>query len=136
MDFVLPLEAVGPQHRKLVGSKGYSLSVLQRNGFQVPRTWSITTAAYSSFVSPTGIRPRLLMELNRKKLTDLRWEELCSAALRIRSLFASADLPEHLMNQLSGALAEELPERCVMRSSTPGEDSAKTSFAGLHASII
>jgi len=136
MNVILALDAVGPQHRKLVGGKGYSLAMLQRNGFQVPRTWCITTAAYSYFVAKTGIKPRLLMELNRKKFKDLRWEELWDTALRIRSLFAFAGLPQDLVHELSGALADELPERCVVRSSAPGEDSAKTSFAGLHASFV
>lgn len=38
MNVILPLEAVTPQHRKLVGGKAYSLAVLKRNGFLVPRT--------------------------------------------------------------------------------------------------
>ena len=76
------------------------------------------------------------MELNRKKFKDLRWEELWDCALRIRSLFASADIPEDLAASLRSALAAELPERCVVRSSAPGEDSRKTSFAGLHASFV
>ena len=67
MNFILPLDAVSPQHRKVVGGKGYSLAVLKRNGFQVPRTWCISTAAYQHFVLATGLKPRLLMELNRKK---------------------------------------------------------------------
>jgi rifampicin phosphotransferase len=136
MNFILSLDAVSPQHRKVVGGKGYSLAVLKRNGFQVPRTWCITTAAYQHFVSAAGLKPRLLMELNRKKFKDLRWEEIWDCALRIRSLFASADLPEDLVESLKSALAAELPERCVVRSSAPGEDSRKTSFAGLHASFV
>jgi phosphohistidine swiveling domain-containing protein len=136
MNVILPLEAVTSQHRRSVGGKGYSLAVLQRHSFRVPRTWCITTAAYSYFVSATGIKPHLLMELNRKTFKDLRWEELWDAALRIRSLFASVALPEGLVVELKTALAEELPQRCVVRSSAPGEDSAKTSFAGLHASFV
>jgi len=136
MNFILPLDAVSPQHRKVVGGKGYSLAVLKRKGFQVPRTWCITTAAYQHFVSATGLKPRLLMELNRKKFKDLRWEELWDCAFRIRSLFASADIPEDLAASVISALAAELPERCVVRSSAPGEDSRKTSFAGLHASFV
>ncbi|MFZ2087764.1 MAG: PEP/pyruvate-binding domain-containing protein, partial [Desulfobaccales bacterium] len=34
------------------------------------------------------------------------------------------------------ALAPHLPERCVVRSSAPGEDSRQASFAGLHASFV
>jgi phosphoenolpyruvate synthase/pyruvate phosphate dikinase len=74
MNVILPLKAVTHQHRRLVGGKGYSLAALQRHGFKVPRTWCITTAAYSQFVSATGIKPQLLIELNRKKFKDLRWE--------------------------------------------------------------
>ncbi|MEJ2226336.1 MAG: PEP/pyruvate-binding domain-containing protein [Syntrophobacterales bacterium] len=136
MNVILPLEEVNSQHRRLVGGKGYSLAVLKQHGFKVPCTWCITTAAYSQFVSATGIKPHLLMELNRKKFKDLRWEEMWDAALRIRSLFASADLPKDLAVALSTALADELPQRCVVRSSAPGEDSRRTSFAGLHASFI
>jgi phosphoenolpyruvate synthase/pyruvate phosphate dikinase len=136
MNFILPLDAVSLQHRKVVGGKGYSLAVLRQKGFQVPRTWCITTAAYQNFVSATGVKPRLLMELNRKKFKDLRWEELWDSALRIRSLFASAHIPENVVASLKSALAAELPERCVIRSSAPGEDSRKTSFAGLHASFV
>ena len=136
MNYILPLDAVSPQHRKVVGGKGYSLAVLKRKGFQVPRTWCITTAAYQNFISATGLKPRLLMELNRKKFKDLRWEELWDSALRIRSLFASAHIPEDLVTSLRSSLAAELPERCVIRSSAPGEDSRKTSFAGLHASFV
>jgi phosphoenolpyruvate synthase/pyruvate phosphate dikinase len=59
MNFILPLDSVSPQDRKVVGGKGYSLAVLKRNGFQVPRTWCITTAAYLHFVSANGLKPRL-----------------------------------------------------------------------------
>jgi rifampicin phosphotransferase len=136
MNFILPLDAVTPQHRKVVGGKGYALAVLQRHGFSVPRTWCVTTAAYRHFVSATGLKPRLLMELNRKKFADLRWEELWDCALRIRALFAAAEIPAGLAAALQSGLAADLPPRCVVRSSAPGEDSGKTSFAGLHASFV
>ncbi len=136
MTFTMSLDAVGPEHRRLVGGKGFALSVLARQGFTVPRTWCVTTHAYRHFVSANDLRARLLMELHRKKLKDLRWEELWDSSLRIRSLFMKADLPVDLAAALTSSLGPELPERCVVRSSAPGEDSRRTSFAGLHASFV
>ncbi len=136
MNFVLPLDSVGPEHRKLVGGKSYALAVLSRHGFRIPRTWCVTTEAYRHFVSATGLKPRILMELNRKKFKDLRWEELWDSSLRIRSLFAKTAMPPDLAASLASTLGPELPERCVVRSSAPGEDSRRASFAGLHASFV
>jgi pyruvate,water dikinase len=135
MNFILPLEEVSPQHRKVVGGKGYSLAVLKRNGFQVPPTGCITTAAYLH--SPaTGLNPACPHGAQPQEIQRLALEELWDCALRIRSLFASSDIPEDLAASLRSALAAELPGRCVVRSSAPGEDSRKTSFAGLHASFV
>jgi pyruvate,water dikinase len=136
MTFVLPIDSVGPKQRKLVGGKSYSLSVLKRQGFRVPRTWCVTTKAYQYFVSATGLKPQILVELNRKKFKDQRWEELWDSSLRIRSLFAKTDMPVDLAASLNSILGPELPERCVVRSSAPGEDSRRASFAGLHASFV
>ena len=136
MNFVLTLDSVGPKHRKSVGGKSFALSVLSGRGLRVPHTWCITSAAYHRFVSATGLKPRILMELNRKKFQDMRWEEMWDAALRIRSMFAQAPMPEDLAASLTNALEPKLPERCVVRSSAPGEDSRQASFAGLHASFV
>lgn len=136
MNYVLNLVDIRPQDRRLVGGKGYSLAIMAQQGIRVPPTLVVTTRAYERFVSLTGLRGRILLELNRKNFKDLRWEEMWDASLRLRHLFLNTAMPEDLAASLGSSLAPHLPERCVVRSSAPGEDSRQTSFAGLHASFV
>ncbi|MEJ2070751.1 MAG: PEP/pyruvate-binding domain-containing protein [Syntrophobacterales bacterium] len=136
MNHVLSLADIRPRDRRVVGGKGFSLAVLAQQGLRVPATLVVTTRAYEHFVSATGLKGRLLLELRRKNFKDLRWEEMWDASLRIRHLFLNQRLPADLDASLREALAPHLPERCVVRSSAPGEDSRQASFAGLHASFV
>ena len=136
MKYLLSLSEVKAKQRRLVGGKGFSLAVLARHGFQVPATLIVTTRAYEDFVTATGLRGRILLELRRKKFADLRWEEIWDAALRLRNLFLTTPWPPDLVTTLSQELAPSLPDPCVLRSSAPGEDSPRASFAGLHASFV
>ena len=77
------------------------------------------------------------MELGRKPMDTMRWEELWDAALRIRSAFLKAGIPETIAAQIRRALADHVGDGAVaVRSSAPGEDSQQRSFAGLHESIV
>lgn len=136
MRLVLGLDEVGPRHRRLAGGKGYALAVLKRHGIPVPPTLIVTTRAYEEFVAATGLRGRILLELRRKSFKEMRWEEIWDLALRLRHLFHTTPLPPDLAARLRQELAPHLPERSVVRSSAPGEDSRRTSFAGLHASFV
>jgi pyruvate,water dikinase len=136
MSYILSLAEIRPQDRRVVGGKGFSLAVLSQHGITVPATLIVTTRAYEHFVSATTLRGRINLELKRKSFKDMRWEEMWDAALRLRNLFLNTPLPEDLANSLVKALSPNLPERCVVRSSAPGEDSRKASFAGLHASFV
>ncbi len=136
MNTVLRLEEVRPRDRRFVGGKGFSLAVMAQHGLRVPGTLIVTTKAYENFVAATGLRGRILLELRRKNFKDLRWEEMWDASLRLRHLFTNTPIPDDLAASLASALAQHLPERCVVRSSAPGEDSRQASFAGLHASFV
>jgi phosphoenolpyruvate synthase/pyruvate phosphate dikinase len=136
MTIVLSLEEARARDRRFVGGKGFSLAVMAHHGIKVPATLIVTTRAYKHFVSTTGLTGSILMELNRKSFKDLRWEEMWDASLRLRHLFLNTPLPEDLAASLGTALAPQLPGRCVVRSSAPGEDSRQASFAGLHSSFV
>ncbi len=136
MSYVLSLEEISPRQRRVVGGKAYSLARLAQNRLQVPRTLVVTTGAYREFVGRTGLRGRIFMELGRKSFEDLRWEEIWDMSLRIRHLFLTTPFPPALAASLEEGLSRHLPPRCVVRSSAPGEDSQKASFAGLHASFV
>ena len=135
--FVIPSGEIEEVHAPLVGGKALALARMARAGIAVPPFVAVTTAAYDAYVEATGLRVRILTELDRKDFADMRWEELWDAALRIRSLFLTTGLPAGVR----AALAEPLAARfagvpAVVRSSAPGEDSAAASFAGLHESYV
>ena len=137
MIYTIPLDAVRLEDRDLVGGKAYTLSLLARNGLDVPDGLAVTVHAYRAHVSATGLAERISMELGRKRFDEMRWEEMWDAALRIRNLFLKSTMPADLEAALRRALTDRFGEKAaVVRSSAPGEDAAATSFAGLHESCV
>ncbi len=137
MTWVLPLSQVDPPQRPVVGGKGFALAEMARAGIPVPETLCISTRAYEAYVSDTGLRERIMLELSRKDFAEMRWEELWDASLRIRNLFLRTPMPDDIAAVLSQVLAPRYHRRpTVIRSSAPGEDSETVSFAGLHESFV
>ncbi len=133
---VIPLSAVTDGVEKFVGGKAAKLSRLARAGFRVPNGFCLTTKAYQEFVKDAKIENAIRMELGRKLLDDMRWEEIWDAALRIRSMFLAHPLSGPLQQAIRGALSRfSRSTPLAVRSSALGEDSAERSFAGLHESF-
>jgi len=133
----LSLHEITQKDRSRIGGKGFALATMQKSGTRVPEAICISTEAYQEYVSSTGLRDQLHMELYRKPFEEMRWEEIWDAALRIRNMFAKTPMPSGLREKLRGPLALRFYEKPVsVRSSAPGEDAAKTSFAGLHESFV
>ena len=134
---IVPLADAALAGDGLVGGKAARLGSLIDAGFRVPRGFCITTRAYEQFIAEAGLSAHIAMELGRKPLDAMRWEELWDAALRIRSAFLRADVPDAVASQIRQALADHVGDDAVaVRSSAPGEDSQQLSFAGLHESIV
>ena len=87
MKWILIPSEVSQNHRSRIGGKAYALSVMAKEGFKIPNTLILTVDVYNTFVSAVGLRERILLELNRKKFKDMRWEEIWDCATRIRNLF-------------------------------------------------
>ena len=137
MTWVLPLSQVDPPQRPDVGGKGFALAEMARAGIPVPETLCISTRAYEAYVSKTGLRERIMLELSRKDFAEMRWEELWDGSLRIRNLFLRTPMPDDLAAAISQGLTPRFHLRpAVVRSSAPGEDSETVSFAGLHESFV
>jgi len=137
MTLILPIERIGERDRPKVGGKAFALASLRRAGFNVPTALCVTSDAYDRYVSSTGIRERILMEIHRKAFEDMRWEEMWDASLRIRNMFLTAPMPKPLKNVLGDSISQCFGEKpSAVRSSSPGEDSKKASFAGLHDSYV
>ncbi|SFK67845.1 pyruvate, water dikinase [Nitrosomonas aestuarii] len=121
---------------KMVGGKAAALTRMISAGLHVPSGFCITVTAYEYFLAQSDLQSVIQLELGRKLLDKMRWEEIWDAALRIRSAFLNASLPSDLAQAIYGALRQLHPQTCLaVRSSAPGEDSAQRSFAGLHESI-
>jgi rifampicin phosphotransferase len=137
MSLIIPFESLTEADRPRVGGKAYSLSVLARTGAKVPPGVCVTVDAYRQYVRLTGLAERIRLELSRKNFTEMRWEEIWDASLRIRNMFITTPLPQQLYRTMSGPLLERFGDTAVVvRSSSPDEDSRRVSFAGLHESFV
>jgi pyruvate,water dikinase len=137
MNWILSAEKIHARDRHRVGGKGYTLSLLAKNGFKIPETVCITTDAYQAYVLRTGLRERILMELHRKAFKKMRWEEIWDCATRIRNMFLTKPLPDDLAQNIRDHLKDRFRDKTVaVRSSAPDEDTAQSSFAGLHESYV
>lgn len=137
MNWILtPLE-VRPDHRNRIGPKAYALSLLAREGFNIPDTLFLTVDGYNAFVNAAGLRERILLELNRKKFKDMRWEEIWDCATRIRHIFLKKQITGPLQSYLTEKIQSHFSEKTLaIRSSAPDEDASGSSFAGLHESFV
>jgi rifampicin phosphotransferase len=137
MKWILTAAEVQSSDRHRVGGKGYALAQLAEAGFTTPETVCLTTDAYEQFVSRTGLRERILLELNRKDFIEMRWEEIWDCATRIRNMFLKTPMPEEVETPLRREIASHLKDKpAAVRSSAPEEDDARASFAGLHESYL
>ncbi len=137
MSMAIEFQDVGDEQRELVGGKAFSLCIMAREGLPVPAGICITTEAYIRYLDDTGLRVKILRELNRKRFEDMRWEEMWDTSLRIRNMFLKTPMPASLSVSLKHDLPGFADGRAIaVRSSAPGEDSSKASFAGLHDSYL
>jgi phosphoenolpyruvate synthase/pyruvate phosphate dikinase len=137
MNWILPISEVARNDRRRIGGKGYALAQLFGNGFTIPDTLCLTVDAYNEFVSRTGLRERILLELHRKDFKEMRWEEIWDCATRIRNAFLRTPLPTEVEARLRQHIKIRLKDKAVVvRSSAPEEDDAQASFAGLHESYL
>jgi rifampicin phosphotransferase len=137
MPWVCPLHKISKPGIHLVGGKAAALSQLIAAGFKVPPGLAVTTKAYDYFVEFNGLKGTIALEVHRKREDQLRWEEMWDASLRIRNKFLHSPFPKDLESELSKTIQSIFRSKgTAVRSSAPGEDSAKTSFAGVHESYV
>ena len=135
--WLIPLREAADCEAERVGGKARQLARLARAGFRTPEGFCIPTSAYRAFVARNHLTQTIQMELGRKPLDAMRWEELWDAALRIRSAFLAGELPDELVERITRTVEAGGPDRrWAVRSSAPGEDGAESSFAGLFESRI
>ena len=135
--YVITLDDLTDKEASVVGDKAARLAALARAGFSVPGGFCLTIEAYRCFVTAPRLEDIIRMELARKAFSDMRWEEIWDASLRVRSAFANAPFPEEIASEIDDAMQAFAPETSwAVRSTAPGEDSSQRSFAGIHESYL
>jgi rifampicin phosphotransferase len=119
---------------ELVGGKGANLGLLVRAGFPVPPGYVITTAAYSAFLTSTGLDRELPKLVAAMDFSNPASVESGSAEIRARLL--AEPMPTTLADEISKAHRQLGVEYVAVRSSGTAEDLAGASFAGLHDTYL
>ena len=133
---IISINELNEKYTNTAGEKAVNLSKLYSLGYCIPRGSILLNTAYMRFISETGLMNKIKMELSRRNIDNMRWEELWDASLRIRNLFLTTPFPKDLYRELRQKLLIYEGTVVAVRSSAPGEDSLKSSFAGLHESFI
>ena len=137
MNWVLPFSEITANDRSRIGGKGYALAQMHREGMRIPEGSLYKHRSLSGVSEIHGMKDWIRMELYRKPFDTMRWEEIWDVSLRIRNMFVKTPLPEVLRERLLLVLESRFEKTPVsVRSSAPGEDSSRTSFAGLHESFV
>ncbi|MCE9670840.1 phosphoenolpyruvate synthase [Myxococcus stipitatus] len=126
---ILWFESLSRGDTAVAGGKGANLGELTRAGLPVPPGFVITAAAFQRSLAP--IRDRLGELWREIDPDDSR--SLASASDALTALVRQVELPESVREALLGAYRRLGKARAVaVRSSATAEDTADTSFAGMH----
>jgi pyruvate,water dikinase len=126
-------EELGRNDISSAGGKGANLGELARAGLPVPPGFVVTAPGYLQAMDEAGIRDQL-----RDGFADACRQSddpaaLTLAAERLRAIVRSAAVPASVRDEVLAAyhqLGRDLP--VAVRSSATAEDTAGTSFAGMH----
>jgi pyruvate,water dikinase len=130
---VLWFSEIGRDDVARAGGKGANLGELAKAGLPVPPGFVITAAGYLHAMDEGGVRDELAALFAEAVLRSEDPCELASAADRLRALVRKAGVPATLRDEVVAAyhrLGADVP--VAVRSSATAEDTAGTSFAGMH----
>ncbi len=116
-----------------VGGKGANLGELVGAGFPVPDGFVVTAQAYLAAMDAAGVRSDLLERFSSIDTEDPT--ALRQASLALTDTVLGAPMPESLAAQIAQACRQLGEGPVAVRSSATSEDSAGTSFAGMHLTI-
>jgi pyruvate,water dikinase len=130
-ELVRPFSALGLSDLESAGGKGANLGELTRAGFCVPEGFVITADAYLTALDIAGSRQRALTLFRGIDVDDT--DALREGAKSLRAIVQEAGMPVALRELILTryrALGNDV--RVAVRSSATSEDTAGSSFAGMH----
>ena len=133
---VIWFEDLGKADTATVGGKGANLGELAGAGLPVPPGFVVTADGYRQAMDAGGVRDELRALFDEARRHDDP-AELAAAADRLRSLVHKAGIPGGVAGAVLGAyhrLGHDVP--VAVRSSATAEDTADTSFAGMHETFV
>jgi pyruvate, water dikinase len=133
MNAVIWLGDVGREDLPTVGGKGANLGELTAGGFPVPPGYVVTADGYLRAMEDGGVRGELVALFGDSSTQADDPIALADFAGRLQALVRKAGVPKELGEQVLAAyhqLGSEVP--VAVRSSATAEDTAGTSFAGMH----
>ena len=116
--------------RKL-GGKGYSLGVLTKNNFDVPKGFVIISEAFFKF-----LKRNYLMEKIEKLIFEINENNFRKKGKEIKNLILNGKMPEEIATEIGENLNRLNVQYVSIRSSAVSEDSLKASFAGLYDTFL
>ena len=129
-ELCLPLARLGRGDVAAVGGKGANLGELARAGLPVPDGFVVSAAAFLATLDAAGIRGTLTQRFDALRVDDAA--ALADVSATSRALVLGASLPASLRHAVVAAYRAIGAGRVAVRSSATAEDSATTSFAGMH----
>ena len=115
----------------LLGGKGWSLTILSANGYQVPNGFILTIDAYLDTLKCNDIQNyinNITKQINEKNYRKF--------SKNLKALILKCKIPDDIKKEIDDALGILRANYISIRSSAISEDSMKESFAGLHDSFI
>lgn len=113
-----------------IGGKGANLAEMTRAGLPVPPGFVVTATAFREACEASGIRSRLRALVGSMEPDDTA--RLAATAEELRGLVQHSGIPATIAGEIRAAYAALGGGRVAVRSSATDEDTAGSSFAGMH----
>src|SRR5262245_21146532 len=134
MTLIARLQDVDATRLADVGGKAANLGEMLRAGLPIPPGFVLITAAYRLFVAAAGLEPAIDRLARSAHPEDAPALEAASSA--IAALFADADMPDAIADDLRSAYQHLGQPVVAVRSSATAEDLPVASFAGQMDSFL
>jgi pyruvate, water dikinase len=122
--------ALGVADTATAGGKGANLGELTRAGFAVPSGFVITAEAYLQTMDHAGLRTALVRSVEGAPADD--HVVLADLSAQLGKQIRDVEIPIGIVESILSAYRELGRPAVAVRSSATSEDSAGTSFAGMH----
>jgi len=130
-DQILWFDALSRASTPVAGGKGANLGEMTHAGLPVPPGFVVTAPAFLAALDAAGIRRRLAELFARANPDDP--SALAATSKEMQDLVRAIEVPVALRAALADAYAQlGAGEPVAVRSSATSEDTASTSFAGMH----